>query len=975
MRPRRLVFTLLALTLLVVPATATAKTLRAPALVSPAAGALVEGVPAITWSAVKGAVAYEYQIAADPGFGSVVLGSGRGKGTNKTTNSAAALTSTLPDGDYHWRVRAIDTSDRAGRWSATRQFTKAWTTAPLLLEPADDFAVQWPSLPLVLRWSPVPYATRYVVTIATDQALASPVIGTTARPQTTQGTSFALPASLANGQRYYWAITPRDADGHSGQRSRSGSFTWNWPSATKTRFADLDGDPGVLDPLFSWDAVPGAASYEVDVNFSQDFSPSSRVCCTDKTIGTSVAPTRPFANNDGSNGFGYYWRMRAFDAGGNAGQWNYDPAFFPKGFHAAAPSIPNIQVRDNTFGGLSGPDLSTSAPVVTWDPVAGAGSYEVQLAPWVSGSSCAWTGPRIETVTGSTAWTPTESGGNPGPSSWPPLTPPDSPALQLGTKYCVRILARSDRPGADLNGYISPFTTVAPAFTYTAPDPPTPPPVDLSMSEADYLFPVTGTFPAGSPTAETPLFRWKRVPWAVGYYVVIARDSNFTQVVDIARTKIPAYAPRLRPNPGVPLVDETTSYYWAVMPVGPGEATGPISEDNAQSFDKRSIPPAAVSPAQDAIVSGQPTFRWTPRLGTRRYQLQVSQDPSFAADSLIDDVQTSSTAYTSSTTYPADGVVYWRLRALDENLKGQTWSCRAPVSGRCATPDPTNVDALKTYYSSFQRVLPVPSPFSGNPTGGLGIPVLSWNPVPGAISYDVHADWVDGRTSDTTVSSTAFTPTSFFGNGIWRWKVRANFPSGASGKVSGGYFPAQDYVRRMDRTPNVRGENTSTRVLLSWDPDPAAARYRVEISRSNAFGRTLDQVDTRTTAFAPDIASGAYADGGTYHWRVASVDDGRNTGAWTTGTFVLPKAFRVTVSGLLRKGRRGIATAFVRGADRRAVRGARVRVTGRGLRSATRKTNREGAAAFKLRPRRASTLTFTITRKGYRDATATLVVR
>ena len=45
-------------------------------------------------------------------------------------------------------------------------------------------------------------------------------------------------------------------------------------------------------------------------------------------------------------------------------------------------------------------------------------------------------------------------------------------------------------------------------------------------------------------TARMPLFTWEHITGACGYFVVVAKDEDFTNVVDVARTKIPAYAPR-----------------------------------------------------------------------------------------------------------------------------------------------------------------------------------------------------------------------------------------------------------------------------------------------------------------------------------------------------------------------------------------------------------------------------------------------
>src|SRR6202035_1953173 len=137
--------------------------------------------------------------------------------------------------------------------------------------------------------SSVLYSTKYIVSIATDPALSNVVLGTAAQPTETQGTSFALPVSLAPGA-YYWAVTPVDAEGHRGTRSGVGTFQWTWPTTTTTSLTDLNPDPRVFDPMFSWNPVPGAARYEVEVNSAEEFPAGSKWCCTGTTTGTSLAP-------------------------------------------------------------------------------------------------------------------------------------------------------------------------------------------------------------------------------------------------------------------------------------------------------------------------------------------------------------------------------------------------------------------------------------------------------------------------------------------------------------------------------------------------------------------------------------------------------------------------------------------------------------------------------------------------------------
>src|SRR4029079_15048203 len=87
-----------------------------------------------------------------------------------------------------------------------------------------------------------------------------------------------------------WGVTPIDAQNHDGTPSAVYSFTYSWPNDTTLPLNDLDSRPQVLDPPFSWTAIPGAAYYKVDVNTDSNFPSGSNVCCTGKTGATSLTP-------------------------------------------------------------------------------------------------------------------------------------------------------------------------------------------------------------------------------------------------------------------------------------------------------------------------------------------------------------------------------------------------------------------------------------------------------------------------------------------------------------------------------------------------------------------------------------------------------------------------------------------------------------------------------------------------------------
>ena len=59
-----------------------------------------------------------------------------------------------------------------------------------------------------------------------------------------------------------------------------------------------------------------AAEYEVEINSAADFASAAKVCCSSTPISTSLAPSTVLPANT------YYWRVRAIDANGHAGEWN-----------------------------------------------------------------------------------------------------------------------------------------------------------------------------------------------------------------------------------------------------------------------------------------------------------------------------------------------------------------------------------------------------------------------------------------------------------------------------------------------------------------------------------------------------------------------------------------------------------------------------------------------------------------------------
>ncbi|HEX3255337.1 MAG TPA: hypothetical protein VHQ96_06065 [Gaiellaceae bacterium] len=937
----------------------------APNPVGPNDGDTVSFLPVFSWDPVSGADKYNFVLAADAAFNSPVYQ------LNGTKNTRATPDKTVPNGTYYWRVQAVDVNGNTSAWSDSRQIEKLWADAPVLTEPEDAATISFPDEPLVLRWDPVPGAAKYHIYIASDPDLAS-LVTPQGDPLETQATNGA-PALLLSSNTYYWAVTPVDAQGNEGERSEVRSFVWEWPSTTTPDVVDVAPQSELFVPEFTWDPIPGAAKYEVEINSVFDFpAGASKVCCdpVDWPITTTFTPKETLPNNT------YYWRVRAINAHGEAGDWNEGPSFvktfanYPdlselgiKNLHMRDASDPGTDVDSGTAG------YQTNLPIITWDPVPGASSYQVNVGPY-SGGHCDF-GPegtsRWLSNTASTYWTPL--GASPSAKPFPsgPNPSSDGRNLTVGTSYCVQVRARSGR--VQLSDPVwGDFTQLddgtGAAFTFTGY------PAGGACSSTcgaeyigadDYLLPER--LDPETPVNQTasPLFVWKPIAGKQSYWVIVAKDPSFTTIVDYAFTRIPAYAVRTRTSPRT-YPDETTAYYWVVLPSTSvtGSPAGNVpSSGHAADFEKQTVAPTLFGPDDDAIFALPPTFSWSSVPGAKKYHLQVATEPTFASITRQDDITTASTEYTAQKTYVAAKTLYWRVQAQDENDNGLTWS----------------------ETRTFEVDLEAPSLDPATPTvGDSSLPVLRWFPVPGAVSYTlrIHEPNDTSPNSYSGFPSTAASFEKITGTGLFTWEIRADFPKLTGGTTPGPWSDDADYTHTIKEPTNPVSSAAAHQLVLSWDAKTGTKQYKVQVSKREDFNPSFETKSTDNPDWAPSLTNSNYTSGGTFYWRVAAIDGDGNVGAYATNpeTFTLPatssgggssvKQFKVTFTGRLVRNRYRYVTVKVRdSATLNVIKGASVRAYGAGVSLTTKATNLSGVAKFRLRPTQLGKVTFRISKTGY----------
>src|SRR5437763_1330969 len=245
--------------------------LSPPRATAPAAGATLVFLPSFAWTPVKNADHDEFQISADPGMGSPVLG--QGKDDFFTNNTRATLTQTVPNGTYYWHVRAISADGSVSPWTTTRALTKLWNLMPALQNPG-------PGASLTFPWNPVPGAARYEVEInpSVDFAPGSKVCCS----GTTIATSLSPPKVFKN-DTYHWRVRAIDPGGNAGVWNVGPDFKKTFdnvppvtnPAIKNLHMRDNTSDPGVDQdlvtpgyqtevPIVTWNPVPGASAYHVE---------------------------------------------------------------------------------------------------------------------------------------------------------------------------------------------------------------------------------------------------------------------------------------------------------------------------------------------------------------------------------------------------------------------------------------------------------------------------------------------------------------------------------------------------------------------------------------------------------------------------------------------------------------------------------------------------------------------------------------
>ena len=273
---------------------------------------------------------------------------------------------------------------------------------------------------------------------------------------------------------------------------------------------------------------------------------------------------------------------------------------------------------------------------------------------------------------------------------------------------------------------------------------------------------------------------------------------------------------------------------------------------------------ATVSPAQAALarpsslsssaISSGPVLKWGGVSKAVSYHVQVSDSSGF--DNVLFDMSTANVQVTPTTVLPL-GRMYWRVQAASAT----------GVSGWAR--------------SSFVRSQRT-GPTLLAPSSGVTLdqpdspPLLRWDPVPGAQSYEIELDGVEHDWVDTTIYHTATTSLVVpeqQPNGTYWWRVRAVLGNGVNTK----YSAERNYtIGALKSVVLPDHPDPMQDVVLQWDPIPGAVAYEIRVSTDNGFNTITDQRVVAGTRYSPPVTY----DNASYWWQVRAINALNQSDEW-----------------------------------------------------------------------------------------------
>ncbi len=583
-----------------------------PDLIAPADGEILSffDAPTFTWTPVKGAAWYRFQIATTPdGFNQPVYFA-------NTVSTSHQPNTRLSNAVYYWRVIPMDYVDHLGTASFVWSFNASYGTyltdsVPTQVSPEDE---TFPTFTPTFHWTAVEGAEHYRLEYTSDETCDFSQ-GTVIE---TRQTFYTPTDTFPNDFRYCWHVRVE-----SGPAVGDWSDTWHFQKRwnlkpvllTPTNLYQTG-----LYPIFSWTPVPGAARYQVQIAQNPSFNPIFEEAFTTNTT---------YAHQSNYIGTSHYWwRVRPIDGGDEYGVAS-DVSEYQSIYTSTAPILisPLYYYQPNNYPGITMDpyeDRTVAYPIFQWHrvlnpaPLGGPGAvaYRIQLDTTPYFTTVDW-----EYDTENTSATPVAG------DNFVPLVGQDyfwrvCPLTYMGgncrTNPATGLIWWSQVWKARFDSSLGLQATAGPT--------------------PQLLRPVLGQ----ESVEATPLLEWWPLDGASQYQVEVSREASFATYEISTTVDIPAYSPDYSlAQRNLGRTDYGT-FYWRVRGFS-GDQWSDWS--NAWRFQ----------------IASQSDWRFTRNLGSVENRLVIGDDPA----------EDAGFAYDLTGLYASQSSNYWFF-GFDANITNTT---------------------------------------------------------------------------------------------------------------------------------------------------------------------------------------------------------------------------------------------------------------------------------------------------------------
>ncbi|HRP02158.1 MAG TPA: CAP domain-containing protein [Candidatus Kapabacteria bacterium] len=278
---------------------------QTPELVTPANGSEnIKINTTISWNSIQNASYYKFQLADNPSFNNPIAN------IDNQFNNGYNASGLKFKTKYYWRAAAGNDAGLS-EWSPTWNFTTSDSkpVATVLQSPADKQVINTNTPKL--EWQDIPSAESYLVQVSIDANFS----GFNVKYSKNIVNNYVeIPNGLLEVQtNYYWRVQSKNSEGTSNW-SPVWSFNTGMALPAISIIYPEDKSSNIpLTPQLKWAKIDEATSYEIQLNFLNDFENGAMINELNWQENSYSVPMGLLKENTT-----YYWRVKAKNSSGSS---------------------------------------------------------------------------------------------------------------------------------------------------------------------------------------------------------------------------------------------------------------------------------------------------------------------------------------------------------------------------------------------------------------------------------------------------------------------------------------------------------------------------------------------------------------------------------------------------------------------------------------------------------------------------------